>query len=727
MLYLSFYILTSEKGIDLAKTKTKTKAEEEPTATGIVNTEHPHYLEAQFRKITIPSTDVGTYDKDSPTITPDVSDTGLTIEDFEKLYWTNPLVHKAINIKANRVIGDGFELIQSSGDAVEESVAEDAKDLCEKFLDKIKYVTFFRQSLINSYCAGNEWTEVIYNKLENMVNLTHGDFKTIDFRRSLITNKILLGLDGEPEGFWQYIQNLAELYQNIMVLFGSEETLENLQATKVRLEESAGVPVLSDGTENKYEIQDTTGIVRGVLWAKPQYIFLEKKEIVHLSLNNLNDNFYGTSLILAAYDSLIQLKQIQFATAEYANTLGYPKPVCKVGDELHSPSEKLNNLAEKAIEDPVRKEGYVIPYYMDLSYLVPPNTAADISSYPEWFVTAVSIGLRVPKELLTGEGDANRATSLQASSDFEKDNEADRRQLEGYIYRIFELLLEDNNITATHGLNPYIPKIRWARMITEDEKIREDMILAKWEKGLINFGEAREQLKLNEINDEELNAKFYLEPTKENPFAKYDPEQTSSEEPIGQEAEPDEGTTQTDEEVLKETAQHKLDPKSELNPSLNKQFDTEDVDYKKVAQKKVGTKIKTVNKTKAKQIRDTLVNGMANKERASQIKKDIKKIGKYEDYEVDRIVRTENKNLRETADYENAIKEGYTHKRWKAILDTRTTALSRALNGQVRKVNEDFEATFTNEQGKKEHWKGKLPPEEINSRCRVLYFKKGDK
>lgn len=661
--------------------------------------------------------DTGTYDLNNPVITPDTASESVTIERLEEIFLTNPIVNKAITVKANKVMGNGFDLVPVDGKDIKDNLALEAKELCEEFHDEIGYVTFYTKSCKNAYTAGNEWTELVYNGLEDksLIYLAHGDFRTIDFQRDYINNKILTDKKGNSVGFWQYIPDLSQFCRDIQTLYGSKEAYENLEATKERFEES----------HSYHEVKGEDGEAVGVLFNKPNYMFLKKDEIAHLSFDSLNDNPYGTSLILAAYNSLMHLDMIQYAIAEAINTIGFPKMVIYVGDENHSPTDSLNDQAEDAIEDPVRKEGWVLPYFMKAEYLQSGNLSSDIANYPEYYVEMACTGLRIPKELLIGSGEANRSNSMQGSTDFEKDIESDRRKLEEYVYTILDRYLQtrpNGAFKTTDGSRtPYVPKIRWERFVTEDQALREKMIMEKWSGGLISFNEAREMLKLTEIEKSERGEKFFDE------LKGPEPEGLGGWGNMMDEAGSDtsEMPNEAEEEIkeTEQTAKHRLDNKSELNSALNKEFKTEDVDYKKIAQKNVGKKIVSVDLAKARKIRDIFINGMAKKKSAKFIQNEIRKVGDYKDYEIKRITRTEMANLRENADFESATKEGYKYKKWKSRMDKETTNLCKALHGQVRKIDEDFRVGYMDEQGKRKMWNGKTSPAHANCRSKVDYYK----
>jgi SPP1 gp7 family putative phage head morphogenesis protein len=380
--------------------------------------------------------------------------------------------------------------------------------------------------------------------------------------------------------------------------------------------------------------------------------------------------------------------------------------------------------AEALITDPVRKEGFALPYTAKMAYLQPSGSGSgNINDYPQWFVTALSIGLRTPRELLTGEGEANRATSMQASSDFEKDIEADRRQLEKYINKIFTLFLTSRGYRSNAvGACDYVPKIKWPKFITEDESLREKMVLEKWQAGLINFNEAREMLKLNEVEDKERGDAYQDEI--QNKGLQQNQGFGDLNALMGGAANAE--STEPGVDTAQFTAQHRLMRKDKLNPALDGLLGTDGVDYKELAKGNIGKDIVSVSEEKANKIRDALVNGRAEGKAPQEIFEEIKAIGNYEDWQVDRIIKTEGKNLFLQAHMEDAKNKGYTHKMWDATLDNKTSALCEAVHGKQIPIDAEFAVDYTDEAGNPRKWRGARPPAHPNCRSRLIFTKGED-
>ena len=685
------------------------KPEELGLARGISRT-------ATHTKMTVPSMESGTYYFQNPSAKPNTEDATPSISDLEYAYWTNSVVHKGINLRANRIIGNGFELMPSDHPDANEGIAKEAAARCWQFFQKIGSFPFLRQSIINAYVAGNEWSEAIYNQMEDpsMIHVAHGDFRTIDFRRNFLNNKILLDDKGDPVGYWQYIEDLSQLYHTLSVLYGNLDAYRNVIAQKDRLLQTQSLM-----------IKDENGNEIAMICNKPNFMFLKNKEIIHLSFNNLNDCFYGTSIIIPAWTALTHLQQVMYATAEAINDMGYPKPVVTVGDKDNPPNEKLMNQAEDAIKDPLRKEGFAIPYFMKMEYLQA-QVGQNMAEYPTWFINDCAMGLRVPKELLTGEGSANYASAAQNSTDFDKDIEADRRRVEEYLKRIFSMFLNTHGYKQSAGGDSiYMPVIKYPQLVTEDEAKRVDMTLQMWNANLLKFNQAMKLLNLPEEEDNSIGEARQSElaiiqqQKLAPPMPAAPPGNPPAQEPNTAEAQPETGLPEGENQQTV-TAQHRLDSNAKLSKWLNKEYKTEDVNYRKVAEESVGKKITIVSEAFAKKIRDTIVNMEAQKKSSADILVAIMKIGDLNEYEARRIMETESQNLGEHGRLQSAMQNDKKYKMWVAHMDKDTSPLCAALNGKKAKIGENFTVKY-NENGTWKTWTGDAPAAHPHCRSHLVY------
>lgn len=687
-------------------------------------------LSAAHQKITIPSNDLQQYDVFGPSPQPDTATTGVSIQDLEYIYLTNAVAHKAINIRANRILGNGFDLVPTDEEGLNEEIAKQAVNECQKFLAKIRYRTTFRQSIINALVAGNEWTEMNGNRFNRIVNVSHADFQTVDFRRNFLNNKVLLGADGKPIGFWQYIPDLSQLYYSISMMYGETQTYENMLAAQQRLKESQSL-----------EIKNKNGEPIAVMTTKPNFMFLKNEEIVHLAFNTLNDNPLGVSMLIPAYNALNHLNQVMYASAEAINDMGYPKPDVTVGDPDHAADQAMLDAGQDMVTNPVRKEAYVHTHLMKIQYLQPQGMGnGGIADFPEWFFSEASIGLRIPKEILLSEG-TSKAGGSQASNDFDRDIDSDRSTFEEYVYEIMSRFLKSRGYLSTeYERCPYTPTIKWEALITEDEALREKMALEKWEKDAITFNELRVLLGMDEVEDRERGDAYKSELTQAKADSVFNtdgnlprsalmpPDSTGTaqtknpmENQLPEQAENNSAQNAPKEPQEKQfIAQHALQSGEKLN-NLNRQFGTTDVNYRNVAIKSVGTKISTVSKAKARKIRDTLVNSEAARKSTKGILKEVKKIGNYTDAHARMVMVTERKNLDEGGSMRNAMQKGMKFKKWKAHMDKDTSLLCKALHGKVVPIDKEFMVKYKDESGKEKTWKGMQPAAHPSCRSVLTY------
>jgi hypothetical protein len=663
---------------------------------------------ARQRKITVPSLDTGTYDYQHPNPKPEMVSEVPGIKDFEYLYWTNPWFFKAANLRANRIIGTGFKLQPAEGNGIVPGIAEKAVEDCERFLKKIDYVSFFKQSIINALVAGNEWTELVYNTQEpkQLISLAHGDFRTMDFRRDFLYNKILLDGSGNPVGFMQEIANLAQLWEAVGLMGGAISSYENMVAARDRWTQTRAI-----------EIKNEAGEVVGAVTSKPLWMYLNKDEIVHLSFYNLNDNHWGTSMALPAYTPLVQLSIVMDASASAIKQFGYHKAVYTVGNEDVPATPNKLKTASNIVKNPTAKESFAIPWPDTLTYLEPGNSGSNVNDYPQQFITTAAVGMETPREVLTGEGESNRATAGINSTDYDRLCEAQRdnkfnryaSQIMGYFLGTIGYPTDDN------GFCKYTPKIAFPQLTTEDKALKEKMAIDAWKNNGITFKEYREKLEMPVDEEDPRNLKYNdeIESAKASQTPTLVPGAVTSQvmNAVADGKGPEEG----------QMARHKLMNKDKLDPALNRLNKTEDVDYKKLAQTKMVKKIVSVSPSDALRIRDAIVNGEAKRKSAGQILQEIADIGGYDDEQARLVMYMEQRNLMENAKHENAKNKGMKFKKWVAHHDKATSALCKALDGKIVGIDEDFEVDYK-EGGVARHWKGQVAPAHVNCRSNIEYM-----
>ena len=111
-----------------------------------------------------------------------------------------------------------------------------------------------------------------------------------------------------------------------------------------------------------------------------------------------------------------------------------------------------------------------------------------------------------------------------------------------------------------------------------------------------------------------------------------------------------------------------------------------------------------------------LMEGYKNGESIDKISERVKEVFSGEDYQIERVVRTEILNASNAGAYEANKDKGAKFKRWKAAMgNARTAEDSKRLNDQLQPIDEPFVDPETGDTC--QH-----PPNRPNCRCSVDYY-----
>ena len=188
-----------------------------------------------------------------------------TAKQLFTLYLTNPLVARAINIKADTLVSKGYNIKGEDKNGV---------DACTELINNSGGINLFWQSAVNTEIAGNGFLEKIYNdKYTKILKLKHVHPITLDFKKDLSYSKIVVDEDtGEPVGFTQFYYDANGAYMEKDV---------------------------------------------------------DKEKICHLKFNCLGDEFEGLSSIQPGYDTIVRLMNMEYSAAEAAIKTANPLIVGK--------------------------------------------------------------------------------------------------------------------------------------------------------------------------------------------------------------------------------------------------------------------------------------------------------------------------------------------------------------------------------------------------------------
>ena len=286
------------------------------------------------------------------------------------LYLTNPLVARAINISSDTLVSKGYDIIGDDKVGVE---------ACKSLIENSGGINLFWQLATNTEIAGNGFLEKIYDlKGTKILRLKHVHPITMEFKKDLSTNKIIVGKDGEPIAYSQYYTD------------------------------SSGIEKFKD---------------------------VPKENIEHLKFNCLGDEFEGLSAIQPGYDTIVRLMNMEYSAAEAAIKTANPLIVGKCNTKSPSQIAMWGTILGRING----RDQIFIPQDMDIEFKSP--GAQNFSDYADYFVNIVVSTFGVPKSVLLGGGDSgsgNRAESIVLSRHFYSVVRRKQQYMQEFFKRIFE-------------------------------------------------------------------------------------------------------------------------------------------------------------------------------------------------------------------------------------------------------------------------------------------------
>ena len=314
-------------------------------------------------------------------------------------------------------------------------VGEDKKGVtfCEELIERSGGTQLIRRSSINTDVYGDCWLELVWNKSKKTPLLVYLEqIHPATFGFKTIDNnfeEIELDANGRPAG----------LEQRTVAPEGNEE---------IRVE----VP---------------------------------KEKVAHLMFNQVADEFTGISIIQPLYDTVVRLMNMEesaaWAAVKSANPIWIGKSEARSPHELYKWAAVLGKISGK--------DQIFLPKGMELTMEAPGQQ--NFNEYADYFLDAVVAALGVPKVLLLGGGDANRATSIVQTRYFQSLIETNQGIMSKFFNEIFERYGEKL------GFKP--PKFVF-REIMEDLEAQGDIAIRLYDSGLISTEEARALIGIEETN-----------------------------------------------------------------------------------------------------------------------------------------------------------------------------------------------------------------------------------
>ena len=220
-------------------------------------------------------------------------------------------------------------------------------------------------------------------------------------------------------------------------------------------------------------------------------VTMEPEEIIFYRFFRSSDNIYGIGVIESIYFLLEIRRDIINSIKDIFKFLAMP-PVHIVKEGARTKAELKK--AEEKFKDFHRRSYFVTSEKYDIRLLEVKRTLPDLSKYLEQIDAYISIGLRVPSKILSGDVSVVTKASAVTLRQYARDEIGYVRNKLSWILedQLFRPLCLKNNISD-------VPKLVWNPDISEDPKVkieiqhkRIEIINSLIEKGMIDKEKVKE-------------------------------------------------------------------------------------------------------------------------------------------------------------------------------------------------------------------------------------------
>ena len=302
----------------------------------------------------------------------------------------------------------------------------------KEFLRNSEFSNLLKTTVQQLLIYGNSFWEKITNNGTKLLAVNWIDPKSMDVKRDS-AGKIKYGFDGKPESYVQYTK------WDVDTSIVPKERLVTQQ------------PMFE--------------------WQSGKGILLERKEIVHLGLNNVGDSWWGVGLIEPIYN-IVRVKQnAEAGFAEAIQRVAYPRIWVKIGDEQHPPTMEQIDGVNNQLKDLDTKNQFVAPYYYNPEILES-KRVEKLADNLKYFSDQIIAGLGGPKPFITGLGtDTNKSTLSEQKILFERTLKAIQEQISQTIIKdVFSIIAKQNKF---HG----VPELVWEEISTESLDSKADRLV----------------------------------------------------------------------------------------------------------------------------------------------------------------------------------------------------------------------------------------------------------
>ncbi len=241
-----------------------------------------------------------------------------------------------------------------------------------------------------------------------------------------------------------------------------------------------------------------------------EYREFNPKDIIHFTRNKKPGFYAGTPSCLPVLDDIKALRRIEENVEILIVQSIFPIVHYRVGTE-ESPARETLDGSGNEVEDVARRiqsmppEGiYVTSERHDIQIKGTEGRALRVESYLEYFKKRVFAGISM-SGIDFGEGDtANRATALAISQSLLDEVKANQKLFASSFknFVIDELLLESGTALNLDDDDNHV-YVSFGEIDHFSEIAEENNVIQKWINNVITLKEARRELGLNELSDEE--------------------------------------------------------------------------------------------------------------------------------------------------------------------------------------------------------------------------------
>lgn len=287
----------------------------------------------------------------------------IDMRDVERFLFAHPVLPRGIEIKANKIVGRGYEITGPH---------EEANLYIEKILKESGGIVFMKKFVENAWGFGNGWADIITNKAKNEVlkcDVLHPIYfnfakKEIQGEAGTQLVKIIDKASQKPQGYQQY-----RVVDDVLTPFG---------------------PIIP------------------------------KDRAIHLAFDTWGDDPEGISLVRYLQTTLTNLLTIERAAAAAGERTANPR--YKFTTNIKS--ETVLKKFAAAVDGINERDAIILTEGNDVEVLSPGIT--NFNEYHDKFLNLIAIRLGIPKTILYGDGtNSNKATLTEMTNFMREENRTD--------------------------------------------------------------------------------------------------------------------------------------------------------------------------------------------------------------------------------------------------------------------------------------------------------------